>query len=81
MTTTERASVARPMSTLLTGGSLAPTIALQIRLVDESLVKTVHFHPGTLVFDALKIIRDKAPTLAAANARNNGNIRGDQNLR
>jgi hypothetical protein len=36
-------------------------ISLKVQFVDTNITKTLQFHPTTLVFDALKIIRDKIP--------------------
>ena len=38
-------------------------LSIRVRLVDFNIVKTLQFNPNTLVFDALKIIREKIPEI------------------
>jgi hypothetical protein len=40
-------------------GSSSPLISLKVRLVDANIAKTLQFSPSTLVYDALRIIREK----------------------
>ncbi|CAF0748960.1 unnamed protein product [Brachionus calyciflorus] len=53
--------------------SLVTTLlSIKVRFVDLEIVKTLQFNPSTLVFDALKIIREKIPETSSINAENYG---------
>lgn len=43
--------------------SSSSMLSIKVRLVDLNIVKTLQFNPATLVFDALKIIREKIPEI------------------
>jgi len=42
-------------------------LSIKVRLVDLNIIKTLQFNPNTLVFDALKIIREKIPETNTTN--------------
>ena len=42
-------------------------LSIKVRLVDLNIIKTLQFNPSTLVFDALKIIREKIPETNTTN--------------
>jgi hypothetical protein len=44
---------------LQTNGSASSLISLKVRLVEANISKTLQFSPSTLVYDALRIIREK----------------------
>ena len=44
-------------------------LSIKVRLVDLNIIKTLQFNPSTLVFDALKIIREKIPETNTTNGR------------
>ena len=47
-------------------------MSIKVRLVDSNIIKTLQFNPNTIVFDALKIIREKIPETNHANSSNYG---------
>ena len=47
------------------------SLSLKVRIVDFNITKTLQFTPSTLVFDALKIIREKIPETNTANGNFN----------
>ena len=50
-------------SQLASGNSSSSSsmISIKVRIVDSNIIKTLQFNPSTLVYDALKIIKEKIP--------------------
>ena len=49
------------------GSNAMAGISLKVRIVDLNITKTFQFAASTLVFDALKIIREKIPETNTTN--------------
>ncbi|XP_050033509.1 talin-2 isoform X1 [Dermacentor andersoni] len=47
-------------------------LSLKISVPDNKVIKTIQFEPGTLVYDACRIIRDKVPDSALGDAKEYG---------
>ena len=57
-------SVSSMASSSNANGASAPTtsmLSIKVHIVDANVTKTLQFNPATLVYDALKIIREKVP--------------------
>jgi talin len=65
-------SVASSVHSLASSMSNGALISLKINIVDSKIVKTLQFHPTTLVFDALRIIREKIPETNTPNLNDYG---------
>lgn len=49
------------------GQNSSSMISIKVRFVDSNITKTLQFNPQTLVYDALKIIREKIPETSSTN--------------
>lgn len=49
-----------------------PMISVKVNIIDLKISKTLQFFPYTIVFDALKMIRDKVPEINSMNHENYG---------
>nr|XP_037279500.1 talin-2-like isoform X2 [Rhipicephalus microplus] len=47
-------------------------LSLKISVPDNKVIKTIQFEPGTLVYDACRVIRDKVPDSALGDAKEYG---------
>ncbi|KAH7950835.1 hypothetical protein HPB52_002138 [Rhipicephalus sanguineus] len=47
-------------------------LSLKISVPDNKVIKTIQFEPGTLVYDACRLIRDKVPDSALGDAKEYG---------
>lgn len=48
------------------------TLSLKISVPENKVIKTIQFDPGTLVYDACRVIRDKVPDSALGDAKEYG---------
>ncbi|CAN7940440.1 unnamed protein product, partial [Ixodes hexagonus] len=48
------------------------TLSLKISVPENKVIKTIQFDPGTLVYDACRVIRDKVPDEALGDAKEYG---------
>ncbi|KAH6931663.1 hypothetical protein HPB50_026527 [Hyalomma asiaticum] len=65
------APTCRSRSVLRQPGGMA-MLSLKISVPDNKVIKTIQFEPGTLVYDACRIIRDKVPDSALGDAKEYG---------
>lgn len=58
-------------SILITSPSPSSSLlSIKVRFIDSNIIKTLQFNPNTLVYDALKIIREKIPETNTTNGKN-----------
>lgn len=53
----------------LSSSSSSSVISIKVRFVDSNIMKTLQFNQQTLVYDALKIIREKIPETNSTNGK------------
>lgn len=54
-------------SSALSASASSSVLSIKVRFVDSNITKTLQFNQQTLVYDALKIIREKIPETSSTN--------------